>query len=74
MAGSTESPRKIFFMDCINLKCNINSEEVTSIMLESFKNMDIRKLNVWLIISDAARYMVKGVKYLAGDITSVFHV
>ncbi|KAG0436511.1 hypothetical protein DMUE_4189 [Dictyocoela muelleri] len=74
LAGCIDEPKKIYFFDYIFCDLPLNSVIVKHHILKTIEKFQVLKNNLKLIISDSARYMVKGIGFLKEEIPNLFHV
>lgn len=74
LAGSIDDPLKIYFLDSIYCDTSINSFKVCSMIKETLEKYNIELKNVDLVISDAARYMVKAITELKLENNTLLHI
>ena len=59
-----EEPEKTYLVNCKPLNGNPNNSNICTIVDDSLKTMNIAREKFLLLLSDAARYMIKAFKTL----------
>ncbi|KAG0430752.1 hypothetical protein DMUE_5635 [Dictyocoela muelleri] len=74
LAGCIDELKKIYLLYSIFCDLPLNSVIVKHHILETIEKFRVLKNNLKLIISDAARYMVRGIGFLKEEIPYLLHV
>ena len=74
LAGLMEEPEKTYLVNCKPLNGNSNSSNICTIVDNTLKNMNIAREKFLLLLSDAARYMIKAAETLKILYPRLLHV
>ena len=74
LAGLMEEPEKTYLVNCKPLNGNSNSSNICTIVDDTLKNMNIAREKFLLLLSDAARYMIKAAETLKILYPRLLHV
>ena len=71
--GSLETPHVSYLYDCQPLKCALNSNIVAQAVDDAVENLGINRSFFWLLLSDAAKYMIAAGITLKSLYPKLFH-
>ena len=74
LVGSLETPLVSYLYDCQTLKCAPNSNITTQAVDDAVRNLGINRSFFYLLLSDAAKYMVAAGITLKSLYPKLFHV
>ena len=74
LVGSLETPHVSYLYDCQPLKCAPNSNTIAQAVDDVVRNLGINRSFFYLLLSDAAKYMITAVITLKSLYPKLFHV
>ena len=74
LVGSLETPRVSYLYDCQPLKSAFNSNIIAQSVDDAVENLTINRSIFWLLLSDAAKYMIVAGITLKSLYPKLFHV
>ncbi len=74
LIGDIEMPTKTFLIETFIVKNSLNAKEVVEYVNTSLKNFAVKIENFILLVSDAARYMVKAGEIIKKNNNNLFHI
>lgn len=74
LIGLCKKPSKTYCVECVVLNESANSTKITNIIDKIIRDLEIKKENFVLLISDSAKYMIKSGQILKVFYENLFHV